>query len=81
MARVDGVLFCDGCGAEVTWSPYIIAPHTGVEPVGTVRRGEFCCQDCADGRPCKCAERMDFDDDRRDTTTGTAGTSGFIQGW
>ncbi len=67
MAKVDGVLFCDGCGVEISWAPVIVTPAQA-DPAA--RRGEFCCHDCAEGRPCKCAERMDFDDDRRPTHQG-----------
>jgi hypothetical protein len=65
MARVDSVIFCDRCGAEITWAPYIVSP---IRPDQHVRQGEYCCQDCAEGRLCKCAERMDFEDERRNTS-------------
>ena len=82
MAKVDGVLFCDRCGAEVSWSPYIVAPaQPGEELAGAVRRGEYCCQDCAEGRVCHCADRMDFDDDRRNPAAGSSGTINISGGW
>jgi len=77
MARIDGVLFCDRCGAEITWSPYIVTQsQVSLEPPAAVRHGEYCCQDCAEGRPCQCAERMDLDEERRNT-----GTTGPYAGW
>jgi hypothetical protein len=52
MAQTEGVLYCDGCGAEIVGSP--------------VMRGNrrHCCQDCAEGRPCDCA--LILEDDRRE---------------
>lgn len=43
MPVIEGVLFCDGCGAEIPGAP--------------VLRGEtlYCCEDCADGMACDCA--------------------------
>jgi|APLow6443716910_1056828.scaffolds.fasta_scaffold873528_2 hypothetical protein len=51
MAWEEGVLFCDGCGAEITGAP--------------VLRGDkfHCCEDCAEGRECECA--LIFEEDRR----------------
>lgn len=63
MTRIEGVCFCDGCGAEITWSPVIIQPPSSA---GHARPSEFCCHDCADGRPCRCGERQEFDDETRE---------------
>jgi hypothetical protein len=63
MAKIEGVVFCDGCGTEITWSP-IVLPGGG--PSTHRRAGHFCCIDCADGRPCRCSERMEFDDEPRE---------------
>ena len=63
MTRIEGTVFCDGCGAEITWSPVIIQPASGAR---LTRPGEFCCNDCADGRPCRCGERLEFDDENRE---------------
>ncbi len=43
MPVIEGVLFCDGCGAEIPGAPVV--------------RGEllYCCEDCADGMECNCA--------------------------
>lgn len=42
---------CDGCGAEILLAP--------------VARDErlYCCEECANNRPCPCAERQDFGDE------------------
>ena len=59
-------VWCDGCGAEITWSP-------------VVREGrDYCCEDCAAGLPCRCGERMELADERRasggaDSVTGVEG--------
>jgi len=57
--------FCDGCGVEISWAPYYVNP-TAVQP--GQRRGEFCCQDCAEGLRCKCRERIPLEDERRKQT-------------
>lgn len=62
MAKFQDVVFCDHCGVELTWTPYYTHP-TGSQP--GIRRGEYCCKDCADGYRCKCGERSLLDDERR----------------
>jgi hypothetical protein len=44
MARIPNtnLVVCDGCGVEITWTPVV------------VNQRQFCCQDCAAGRPCQC---------------------------
>jgi hypothetical protein len=54
--------FCDGCGVEITWAPFIVEPASA-QPVR--RRGEYCCQDCSEGLRCKCSERILLDEERR----------------
>lgn len=47
MPAIDGVLFCDGCGAEIQGPPVL-------------RESRYhCCQDCAEGIPCDCALVLD----------------------
>lgn len=43
-------LYCAGCGVEIT--------------VGAVNfQGKiYCCQDCLEGRPCDCGERMEMEE-------------------
>ena len=67
MARIEGTVFCDNCGAEITWSPVIVEKH------------DYCCQDCFEGRPCDCGDRMDIEDERRKeaTTSGVPTTYGW----
>jgi hypothetical protein len=52
MPEIDGVLYCDGCGAEIVGPP-VVRDH---------RR--HCCQDCADGLPCDCG--LILDDERHE---------------
>ncbi len=66
MAKLQDSVFCDGCGIEVTWTPYYREPtHNQLGIRQRVRRGEYCCQDCAQGYKCSCGERMLLEDDRR----------------
>lgn len=43
MPVIEGVRFCDGCGAEIVGAP--------------IMRGRqmHCCEDCAEGLACDCA--------------------------
>jgi hypothetical protein len=53
MPEVEGVLFCDRCGAEIVGAPVVR---------GTMK---YCCEDCAEGRGCDCG--LILDDERRDS--------------
>ena len=53
MARNQDTIWCKGCGAEILWVPLIVEGQ------------DYCCQDCREGRPCRCGERMEPDEDRR----------------
>ena len=61
MSRIEGVIWCDGCGVEITWVPYRQPGMT--KPVSK----DYCCVDCYEGISCRCGERMEIDDERRDT--------------
>jgi endogenous inhibitor of DNA gyrase (YacG/DUF329 family) len=50
------IVFCDGCGAEIAWMPVI------------VEHRNFCCADCAEGRPCSCGVQAEWEDERRSTS-------------
>jgi hypothetical protein len=63
MAHLDGAIFCDGCGAEITWSPYLV--DASFSTPGPQRRGEYCCKPCADGQVCNCGAPMDLGDEWR----------------
>ena len=63
MTIIDGVHFCDGCGAEITWAPVVVRGKGGSLHR---RTGQYCCADCADERPCRCGERMEFQDEFRE---------------
>lgn len=58
MARIDTTIWCDGCGVEIVWGPLVVGRQT------------FCCQDCLDGRPCMCGERLDQEVDRHTRPAG-----------
>jgi TRASH domain-containing protein len=57
MARIESDVFCDGCGAEITWAPVIVNTK--------FRVFEYCCVDCAHDIPCNCGERMMLGDELR----------------
>lgn len=62
MTRIEGSVFCDNCGVEITWTPVFRRAPPGK---AGWRRGEYCCQICARGLPCTCSERMLLDEERR----------------
>jgi len=51
MKRVQDVLYCSGCGAEIPGAPVVLDNQ------------DYCCRDCAEGRPCDCA--LVFEDEYR----------------
>lgn len=62
MSRSDDTIWCDGCGTEILWSPYVLDGQ------------DFCCQDCAYGIACTCGDTMDWDEEYRDAATPTSTT-------
>ena len=69
MACSEGVIWCDKCGVEITWSPVV---KFGA---GASDKRDFCCEDCYIGNPCHCGERMEMEDERRETSGMSAGYS------
>jgi len=53
MARLNETIWCDGCGVEIYWAPVIVG------------RLDHCCEDCAQGLPCDCAQRWELEEERR----------------
>ncbi len=53
MSHIEGTIYCDGCGAEITWTPFIF------------KKQEFCCEDCARGFECTCGDRMELGEEIR----------------
>lgn len=53
MSRIEETIWCDGCGTEILWAPFVVGKH------------DYCCQDCYEGLKCDCGTRMDLEDDRR----------------
>ena len=64
MSRSEDTIWCDGCGTEIRWVPYVTETQ------------EFCCQNCAYGLSCDCGDSMDWDEEYRDTATPTTPYSG-----
>lgn len=59
MVRIDDTLWCDGCGVEILWAPVIYD------------RRYFCCEVCCRGEECDCAQRLEEDDQRRESPFST----------
>lgn len=64
MSRSEGVIWCDGCGVEITWVPIV---KRG-DKAGNKK--EYCCEECLLGFKCRCGERMELEDEYR-LATGT----------
>lgn len=72
MACIEDAVFCDGCGVEITFSPVVVKDtHLGLVILAQ-RPLRYCCQACAQGLPCSCAERLELEDDRRSSTIPVA---------
>ena len=60
MSKFEDSIICDGCGAEIRWSPI-------------TRLGRnYCCEDCSNGLPCDCATRQDQDEEGYSTASSTS---------
>lgn len=51
MSRYQNIIWCDGCGVEITWGALVVGKH------------HYCCEDCHRGVACKCAEQFDLYED------------------
>ena len=60
MSDSEKTLWCDGCGAEILWGPYL------------ANRKEYCCQDCSLGIKCRCAEYQEWDSEYREAVLSVA---------
>ena len=56
----EEMTWCEGCGAEITWGPVVIEERS------------YCCQDCAQGFACGCGERMEMDEEMRNSGAESA---------
>lgn len=63
MAYDQQTCWCDGCGVEITWGPWLKGRRT------------FCCQDCLHGLPCRCRDRTELEEERRESSTLDAAVS------
>jgi len=61
MSRTEGVIYCDNCGVEIAWAPYLPQATLDVQ----ARPLDYCCQECFQGLPCHCGDRMELEDERR----------------
>ena len=64
MSHSSDIVRCDGCGAEIFLAP--------------VMRGEriYCCEDCADDRPCHCADQQEYGEERRTSAESDSPAAG-----
>lgn len=62
----DEMIWCNGCGVEISAGCVVVKSRT------------FCCQDCAHGIPCRCGDRMEMEDGRRDSTSASVPASGYF---
>jgi hypothetical protein len=58
MGTIEEAIWCDGCGVEITWGPWMVGSHV------------YCCQDCAQGFACRCGERMEQEEERGERHSG-----------
>jgi hypothetical protein len=56
MSHSEEIIWCDGCGTEIYWVPYVIENQ------------DFCCYQCAYGLTCQCGDTFDWDEEHRDVT-------------
>ena len=47
MPLIEGVLYCDGCGAEILGAPHVVGELN------------YCCMDCFHGISCDCGVYRD----------------------
>lgn len=62
MTIIEGVIFCENCGIEIQFNPYIPNPNS----IKTLQEPTYyCCQECYQGYKCSCRDSFDFEEDRR----------------
>jgi len=64
MTRIDSTFWCDNCGVEILWGPIVIDKRY------------YCCRDCYEGLRCKCNERMEMEDERREVDSSIGEMTG-----
>ena len=64
MTGIDSTFWCDSCGVEILWGPIVI------------ERRYYCCRDCYVGLRCKCSERMEMEDERREVDSSIGEMTG-----
>jgi hypothetical protein len=66
MVKRTETIICDGCGVEITWSPIVVNDR------------QYCCIDCSQGLPCTCGERMEEEDEYRNSPAAMFESGGKI---
>lgn len=67
MTWYEEMTWCAGCGVEITWGPALVENRA------------FCCQDCAHGYACACGERMEIDEEMRNSgAESTPSPTGYL---
>jgi len=67
MTVIEGTIFCNNCGVEITWAPIVF------------KGCHFCCQDCLNHLQCECGDRMELEEERRqgENIPATTGSETF----
>ncbi len=66
MSKFQESVMCDGCGAEIRWSPITKAGRS------------YCCEDCSNGLPCDCATRQEPDEEGYASASSTTPPTDLI---
>jgi hypothetical protein len=64
MGWIEGVLYCDGCGAEISMASLVIRDEA-----------YYCCARCADGERCDCG--LILEDDRAQESQSSQESPGY----
>jgi hypothetical protein len=51
MDPVEGTLWCEGCGVDMTWTPVL------------AQGKRYCCAQCAAGCPCECGYALEDEEE------------------
>ena len=64
MTGIESIFWCDNCGVEIQYRPIVIDKRI------------YCCRDCYVGLRCKCSERMEMEDERREVDSSIGEMTG-----
>lgn len=67
MPVIEDTIWCDNCGVEILWGAIVVGKR------------HYCCRDCYEGRECRCGERMEIEDERREEGSSPAELGGGVR--